>query len=437
MKSPIKLVLFFLLLAFPVKGYTQKVVFLHHSTGWGVYSEGNVASWILSYNATHGKLIQLFDINFPDTPWPWENYPYDYWKLWIDGSCNSGNPGIQCLNTLAANYDLIILKHCYPGADIQPNTGNPDISSSVKTLENYKAQYRALRALFDTYPNTKFMVWTLAPLHRLATTPETAQRANEFVQWVKNGWLVEDGNSHPNIIIFDFFSLVAELNPNPPNGIRYCLKYDYESSHTDSDSHPNTEANQYTGPVYAQAIANAFVTAIPVTGITVTGAGGASTISIPGGTLQLSATVLPANATNKTLTWTIANGTGKAIINATGLVTAIANGTITATANAFDGSGVTGSLEITLSKQVFTNLYNERNHEFYAVLSSNKLIINPDAKNIEFDFCSLYTIQGVLLHREKITGETIKIDISSYLSGIYIVSLSNDQQVFPLKLVIP
>ncbi len=55
---------------------------------------------------------------------------------------------------------------------------------------------------------------------------------------------------------------------------------------------------------------------IPVTGITVTGAGGATTITTDNGTLQLTATVTPTDATNKTVTWSIVNGTGQATINA-------------------------------------------------------------------------------------------------------------------------
>ena len=58
---------------------------------------------------------------------------------------------------------------------------------------------------------------------------------------------------------------------------------------------------------------------IPVTGITVTGAGGSSTITTDNGTLQLSAAIAPTNATNQTVTWTIANGTGQATISSTGL----------------------------------------------------------------------------------------------------------------------
>ncbi len=88
-----------------------------------------------------------------------------------------------------------------------------------------------------------------------------------------------------------------------------------------------------------------------VTGITVTGAGGSSTITYVKGTLQLSANVLPTTAINKTVTWTVQNGTGAASISSTGLVTAISNGTVSATAAATDGSGVKGDLIITISGQ--------------------------------------------------------------------------------------
>jgi uncharacterized protein YjdB len=62
--------------------------------------------------------------------------------------------------------------------------------------------------------------------------------------------------------------------------------------------------------------------------------------------------VLPSSATNKTVTWSVANGTGQATISASGLVTAVANGTVTARATANDGSGIYGELVITISGQV-------------------------------------------------------------------------------------
>ena len=174
----------------------------------------------------------------------------------------SQNPNIECIQTLAKKYDMVIMKHCYPGSAIKPNTGKPDVTSETKTLENYKEQYRALRSLFDSFPGTKFMIWTLAPLHRMATTPEAAGRAREFVEWVKNDWLKEDNKPHPNIYIFDFFCHLAELDANPAQGVRYCLRYDFERDHSKGDSHPNLAANKHAGPLFVKAVTDAFYPAI-------------------------------------------------------------------------------------------------------------------------------------------------------------------------------
>jgi hypothetical protein len=244
--------LWFILFSASFAGYSQKVIFLHHSTGDGVYNEGQVASWMDNYNSQHQKNYVLTERSYPDTPYPWENYPYDYWNLWINGACNSGNPNIECLSSLCSNYDVIIFKHCFPGAGIGADDPVPDVSSPNKTLANYKLQYRALRDLLDSYPDNKFIIWTLTPLHRLATTDQQASRAHEFVQWVKNEWLQEDGKAHPNIYVFDFFGLMAEYNSSPTHGKVYCLKYDFETSHFSDDSHPNAAANAYAGPVFGQ-----------------------------------------------------------------------------------------------------------------------------------------------------------------------------------------
>lgn len=90
---------------------------------------------------------------------------------------------------------------------------------------------------------------------------------------------------------------------------------------------------------------------ILVTSITVSGEGGADTIDTDGGTLQMIAAVLPANATDSSVTWSVEDGTGKATISETGLLTAVADGTVTVKATANDGSGVEGTLEITISNQ--------------------------------------------------------------------------------------
>jgi uncharacterized protein YjdB len=190
------------------------------------------------------------------------------------------------------------------------------------------------------------------PLHRLATTTEQAARAFEFVQWVKEQWLTEDGKQHPNIFIFDFFSLAAEMSLNPVNGKQYCLKYDYEYSHTSSDSHPNTLANATIGPLFAQAAVKVLTTNYHLTNIAIKAQNGSTSIDTDNGTLQLQTEVLPVDALNKSVNWSVIDLTGMASISASGLMTAQKNGTVKAVASATDGSGIKGELMITISNQV-------------------------------------------------------------------------------------
>ncbi len=108
----------------------------------------------------------------------------------------------------------------------------------------------------NSYPSNKFIIWTLAPLHRNATGIANAARAREFVNWVNEVWLSEDSKSHPNIYIFDFFSYAAELSETPENGVVNCLKYEYEGDHNGNDSHPNEAANTAIMPIFGQFIAD-------------------------------------------------------------------------------------------------------------------------------------------------------------------------------------
>ncbi len=94
-------------------------------------------------------------------------------------------------------------------------------------------------------------------------------------------------------------------------------------------------------------------TPIEVTGITVTGAEAA--IVVPNGSpLQMSAAVLPADATDMSVTWSVVAGTGTATISETGLLTATGIGTVTVNATANDSSGIVGTLGITVTDKVIS-----------------------------------------------------------------------------------
>lgn len=97
-----------------------------------------------------------------------------------------------------------------------------------------------------------------------------------------------------------------------------------------------------TGAVGAQKL---------VTGITLSGAGGATTVAV-GSSLNISATVAPADAANKNVVYSVTNGTGEASITQGGVLTGVSAGTVTVTATAVDGSNVKGNLAITVTAQV-------------------------------------------------------------------------------------
>lgn len=89
---------------------------------------------------------------------------------------------------------------------------------------------------------------------------------------------------------------------------------------------------------------------VPVTGISVT----PTTLSLyPTETSTLTATVVPANATVKTYTWSSSNN-DIATVDATGKVTAIAAGSCTITATSTDDSSKKGNCRVTVNNQEFS-----------------------------------------------------------------------------------
>lgn len=117
---------------------------------------------------------------------------------------------------------------------------------------------------------------------------------------------------------------------------------------TVSDSVGNTDTNQYTIKIDPADVL--------ITSITVSGEGGATRVR-NGRTLQMTTKVKPEDATNKTVTWKVVNGTGRADISVHGLLTAYSTGTVTVKAYANDGSGVVGSRVITIYRSSSSDYY--------------------------------------------------------------------------------
>ena len=94
------------------------------------------------------------------------------------------------------------------------------------------------------------------------------------------------------------------------------------------------------------------INAIYVTGVSGINVNG-NDISIDGGTSQMSAEVLPADATFKNVSWSV-DDESIATIDADGLLTAIKDGTVTVTATTKEGAGskINGTKQIVISNQI-------------------------------------------------------------------------------------
>lgn len=221
-------------------GDAVKIIFLHHSTGNNVW-KGGVPQWFEKYNQDNGKNYQISERAFPSgKPYAWKNYPFDYWNIWVANAGSEPYMEEPTLEILTPGYDVIVFKHCYPVSAIMPDEGTADTASEEKTLGNYKLQYAALKAKLRQFSDNKFIVWTGAALVAGNTNEESAARAREFAEWVRDEW-DEPGD---NIFVWDFFDLETEGGN--------VLKDEYAAA--PDDSHPNEAFCKNVAPLFAKRI---------------------------------------------------------------------------------------------------------------------------------------------------------------------------------------
>lgn len=237
-----------------LKGAGMRIIFLHHSTGELIWS-GGVKQWFDNHNRESGTDYLIEETSFPkQSPYGWNNYPYDYWNIWVRHMGLEPYMDEPTLEILTAAYDVIIFKHCFPVSDVLCDTESPDIASDVKRLENYKLQYEALQGKMREFPETKFIVWTAAPrienrslktrivsfLKRRSVQHENAERARAFVDWVRNEW-DEPGD---NIFIWDYYELATDGG--------FFIKEEFAKS--PGDSHPGEAFSQIIAPAFCRRI---------------------------------------------------------------------------------------------------------------------------------------------------------------------------------------
>ncbi len=251
------------------------ILFLHHSTGECVWN-GGVPAWFEAYNRANKTQYAITERNFPKSdPYGWNNYPYDYWNIWVRHAGEKPHQTEPTLEMLTPKYDVIVFKHCFPVSAIEPDAGSADVASQDKRIENYKLQYAALRKKLREFPKTKFIVWTGAALVRSETDEATARRAKAFFDWVRTTW-DERGD---NVYLWDFYALETD-------GGLYL-----KDAYAQGDSHPNERLSKRVAPLLCQRIVDV-----------IAGRGDTASITGQGGKpLAVAQPLMPAPAPAKSL----------------------------------------------------------------------------------------------------------------------------------------
>ena len=257
MKSSLVIVVFFLILPLVSCKKEQmnpdlSIIFLHHSTGriiWngkppsflekvagrisdGLASKlgknGQLPTLFEAYNSSSDKTYAIEEMVFPkDKGYGWKNYPFDYYNIWVKNAGKEPFMEEPTLEILTKDHQVIIFKHCFPVSNIRADEDAADINSEIKTLANYKLQYAAIRDKLHEFPETKFILFTGAVQVKSNNTPDKAERASEFFDWVRDEWDMPGDN----VYLWDLCSLQTE------GGIYF--KDEYAAS--PENSHPNAD----------------------------------------------------------------------------------------------------------------------------------------------------------------------------------------------------
>jgi hypothetical protein len=238
-----------------------QIIFMHHSTGANLIAQGGVREgftalgyefWDHGYN--DDGLVDPAG-NWLGVNWdvPGDNTDPDGWYA-IFNQPVTDPPSNTFSHMLQA--DVIIFKSCFPTSNID----------SEQMLADYKNYYLSIRDVIDQHPDKLFIPFTPPPLVPNETTPENAARARRWVEFLTSDEYLA---GHPNMVVFDFFHLLAD-----ENGF---LRAEYRGD--EWDSHPNEYANQVNGPIFVAFVDQAIRAFVPGEAITgpaapITGEGG-------------------------------------------------------------------------------------------------------------------------------------------------------------------
>jgi hypothetical protein len=163
-----------------------------------------------------------------------------------------------------------------------------------------------------------------------------------------------------------------------------------------------------------------------VTGLTITTAKGSKVISTKEGTLQITPKIVPENADDKSVIWSVSD-TNIATISSDGILTSKKDGRVTVTCKTVDG-GFTAFMIITIKNQS-VSVYELHQSAFkvYPNPALNFLTIENEFSSSRYE---ISTIDGRVLRTIYKPATKIEIDISEFKKGIYFIRAYCERDIF-------
>lgn len=165
-----------------------------------------------------------------------------------------------------------------------------------------------------------------------------------------------------------------------------------------------------------------------ITSIEVQGENGATSINL-NGYLQMEATILPQNANNPIIAWTVINNTGSAFINDEGLLSPTSIGDVVVKAVAQDGSNLIGQETINITQAVGLTFDNNEITKIFPNPTSSSIYIQS-SKDIEQ--MSLFSIDGKLIKEER---QSNLLNLNKLSNGSYLVKINYSDKTSDIQLI--
>ena len=257
---------------------------------------------------------------------------------------------------LGIEYNYV--RSCYAPSDPNTTPGTYDVSEAT-AFSVIPNQY--------TYKKDgitwKYYTYTLTP-------QETGFYTFQVVVSYLRNTMTGDGGQPVityNITVVNITDIILPSTVDIPVGESYrfspvLVPNNATTNYTWTSLNPDVATISSDGTVTAQSIGEAVITCMAHNGVTTRSTirvnpvlvnniemNETSAEMVVGDNLQLVATVLPFNATNKTVTWSSTNES-VAVVDESGIVTAVGSGTCQIKATATDGSGKTASCLVTVEK---------------------------------------------------------------------------------------